>query len=190
MGQLGFYFDMTVCTGCKTCQIACRDKNDFEPQIQFRRVKYVEGGRFPKPWLYYISLSCGHCAAPGCIAGCRTGALYKDEATGAVLVDKSKCSGCRECLAACPYGVPQYAETSGKMLKCDMCADLIADGQEPACSASCPMRALTFGCMAEIEKKYSGKKSVRGIACGSKTNPSFLIRPKPQAVLDPGKETG
>lgn len=189
MDQLGFYFDMTVCIGCKTCQIACKDKNDFGPKIQFRQVKYVEGGRFPNPWLYYISLSCGHCAAPGCIAHCRTGALHKDEATGAVLVDKSKCSGCRECLAGCPYGVPQYAETSGKMLKCDMCRDLIADGGEPACSASCPMRALTFGSMVEFEKHGSGKKSVKGIACGSKTNPSFLIRPKPQAVIDPGKET-
>lgn len=189
MNQLGFYFDMTACTGCKTCQIACMDKNDFGPEIQFRQVKYFEGGRFPNPWLYYISFSCGHCANPGCITSCKAGALYKDEATGAVLVDRSKCTGCRECLAACPYGVPQYSEVSGKMLKCDMCLDLISAGEEPACSSSCPMRALLFGSMAELERHEGGIKSAKGLPCGKKTQPAFLIRPKPQAVIASEKET-
>lgn len=189
MDQLGFYFDMTVCTGCKTCQLACQDKNDLGAQLQFRRVTCFEGGKFPNPWLYYISFSCGHCAAPACVARCRAGALRKDEATGAVLVDRHKCSGCRECQAACPYTVPQYSSVDGKMLKCDLCLDLITDGEEPACTSSCPMRALVFGRMAELERRYGGVRSVKGIACGGRASPALLIRPKPQAVIEAEQET-
>ncbi len=73
MPQLGFYYDMTACIACKTCQIACKDKNNLEVGVLFRRLYTFEGGRFPNPWIYHISVSCNHCEDPRCVANCPTG---------------------------------------------------------------------------------------------------------------------
>ena len=61
-------------------------------------------------------------------------------------VDQEKCNGCRECLAACPYGVPQF-DADGLMQKCDFC---ISAGTAPACAASCPADALNYGPIDEL----------------------------------------
>lgn len=43
MKQYGFYFDSTKCTGCKTCQVSCKDEKDLDLGPKFRRV-YEYGG--------------------------------------------------------------------------------------------------------------------------------------------------
>lgn len=48
MGRMGFYFDAVNCIGCRTCQIACKDKNALPVGMLFRRVVTVEAGRFPE----------------------------------------------------------------------------------------------------------------------------------------------
>ena len=75
MTQLGFYYDMTICTGCKTCQIACNDKNDLGVNTLFREVQRFDGGAFPEPWFYHLSLGCNHCEKPACVAACPMRAL-------------------------------------------------------------------------------------------------------------------
>jgi anaerobic dimethyl sulfoxide reductase subunit B len=184
VGQMGFFFDMTACIGCKTCQIACNDKNDLGAGVLFRRVVGFEGGKFPNPWVYYVSMTCNHCAEPLCVSSCSTGALYKDGKTGAVLLDGDKCIGCKKCVLACPYGIPQYLETTGRIAKCDMCQDLISAGEEPACTSSCVMRALHFGRLDELKWKYGGTQDVKGLPASSVTNPSILIIPSPEAVAN------
>ena len=73
---------------------------------------------------------------------CPNGAIYKEDEFGAVLVDQDKCEGCRKCYEACPYGSPKFAsdEQGAKMSKCTMCVDRLAEGMQPACTASCPLR--------------------------------------------------
>ncbi len=44
MAQYGFYFDQTVCAGCHTCQIACKDKNRLEVGTLYRKVITCETG--------------------------------------------------------------------------------------------------------------------------------------------------
>lgn len=66
-------------------------------------------------------------------------------ASGAVVVDADKCIGCGTYAIVCPFGVPRVSEKTHKVLKCDLCDDLVVQGREPVCVASCPKGALVFG---------------------------------------------
>ena len=183
MPQLGFYYDMTLCTSCKVCQIACNDKNNLEVGTLFRKVHDTEGGTFPKAWSYHISIACNHCAEPKCVKNCPTGALHKREIDGIVLVDKQKCIGCKMCTWSCPYGAPKYLEKEGKAGKCDFCVDLIDKGEDPACVASCNMRVLKYGDIEELRKKYNkGTTDVKGLPDSGITHPSLVINPNKEAL--------
>ncbi len=157
MGQMpkkpAFFLDAQICTGCKTCMVACIDKNDLDPGVRWRRVveytggewKFLPDGTFQQTvFSYYISVSCNHCAEPICVEACPTTAMQQDD-DGIVTVDQSKCIGCRYCQWACPYSAPQYESLKGLMSKCNFCVDEITTGGTPACVAACPTRALEFG---------------------------------------------
>ncbi|ACL19336.1 anaerobic dimethyl sulfoxide reductase subunit B (iron-sulfur subunit) [Desulfitobacterium sp. LBE] len=183
MAQYGFYFDMTACGGCKTCQIACNDRNDLKPGTLFRRVKGFEGGKFPTPWIYYLSITCNHCKEPKCVEGCPTQAMHKLE-NGIVAHDKSKCIGCRYCTWSCPYGVPQFIEETGQVSKCDMCQNLVEKGENPACVDACTMRAIKWGELDELRAKYGADavSDLPVLPSSAKTTPSVLIKPKTVAL--------
>lgn len=183
MGYLGFYFDMKACVGCRTCQIACKDKNDLKVGTIFRQARTFETGAFPAPGVYHYSGTCNHCASPKCVEGCPTGAMHVSE-DGTVQHDKSKCIGCRYCTWACPYGVPQFIKDLGKVGKCDSCKDLRAEGKNPVCVDACPMRALEWGDIDELRAKHSDTTSDLAILPdSSRTKPSLAIKAKGNALL-------
>lgn len=183
MPQLGFYYDASTCIGCRTCQIACKDKNNLEVGALFRRVYDFEGGRFPHPWVTHLSIGCNHCAEPRCVENCPTGALTKRTEDGLVVQDPDRCIGCRYCIWSCPYGAPQYLEKAGRVGKCDACIDLVEQGRNPACVDACVMRALEFGDIEELRKKHGGTAKVQGLPDPGLSQPSLLVTPKPEAVL-------
>jgi len=183
VSQKAFYFDMTVCIGCKTCQIACKDKNNLPVGVLYRRVHTFEGGKFPKPWVYFLSVACNHCEDPRCVQNCPTGAMQKRESDGLVVVDQSVCIGCRYCTWSCPYDGPQYLEEKGVVGKCDGCVDLTAKGEKPACVDACNMRALEFDDLTNLQKKYPGAASVSTLPDAALTTPALLVNPKPEARM-------
>ncbi|NPV70231.1 MAG: molybdopterin-dependent oxidoreductase [Firmicutes bacterium] len=136
-------FDSSLCIGCKACQIACKDRNNLGVGEFIRRVDTFEGGEYPRPEVYHLSLSCDHCESPACAGACPSGAVSR-RADGAVLIDEALCTGCGACADACPNGGVQVLGGRGKAAKCDLCSDLLAAGEQPACVAACVMRALTF----------------------------------------------
>ena len=99
-----------------------------------------------------VPLQCRHCEDAPCMVVCPSGALLRPDEEGPVLVDQAKCIGCAFCVQACPFGVIRLAHGSGAAasdkqmagIKCDLCADRQAEGLEPACVNSCPVRALMF----------------------------------------------
>ncbi|GAB2884367.1 DMSO/selenate family reductase complex B subunit [Nocardioides pacificus] len=184
--QLGFYVDQQFCTGCKACQVACKDKNDLPLGISWRRVVEYSGGSWSgdeqaktfesNVFTYYTSISCNHCEDPICVKVCPTSAMHKGD-DGVVTIDSDKCVGCRYCEWACPYSAPQFDADAGVMTKCDFCADYLADGKEPACVASCPSRVLKFGDIDELRAEYGAVADVEPLPDSDITKPNLVIRP-------------
>jgi len=176
---LGFYFDVNMCIGCRTCQVACKDRNNLKPGIIFRRVRTFETGHYPAAEAYNYSGSCNHCQEAGCVKGCPSGAMYHAEA-GTVQHDRNKCLGCGYCTWNCPYGVPQLDEDAGIVDKCDSCKPLRDAGGNPVCVDACLMRCLEFGDLDELRAKY-GNDLVRALPIlpsEALTNPNIAIKPK------------
>jgi DMSO reductase iron-sulfur subunit len=160
-----FTFDASACSGCKACQIACKDKNNLPVGVLWRRVYEISGGTwtdvgagsprpgvgFPNPYsvwetdvfAYNLSIACNHCVHPKCAGVCPVDA-YVVRPDGVVYIDESKCMGCGYCAWACPYSAPQYNPELKHMTKCNFCMDNLDSGLPPACVAACPMRVLDF----------------------------------------------
>ncbi len=169
--QYGFYVDTARCINCYACEIACKSWKGIKAgTVSLRKVHDVTRGTFPNVTRTYISLSCMHCGDAPCEKACPTGAITKRE-DGIVVVDQEKCIGCHSCFFACPFGIPQFNE-DGKMEKCDMCLDRLAEGKDPACVATCPTQALHFGTMEELGELARGKSATRFVAAN---DPSLLV---------------
>lgn len=187
--QFGFYVDSSACSGCKTCQVACKDKHDLDTGLLWRRVYEVSGGDWleeGEAWIanvfaYNVSMACNHCENPVCLKGCPASAISKRE-DGIVIIDQHKCIGCRYCEWACPYGAPRYSKKSGTMTKCHFCFDYIDQGQAPACVAACPLRVLDFGDVRELRTKYGKTSEIYPLPRASLTRPALVIKPHREAV--------
>ncbi len=188
--QYGFYFNSNMCTGCKACQVACKDKWDLQVGVTWRRVVEYNGGE----WAlnpdgsysqnvvdYYVSLSCNHCQNPACVQVCPTTAMHKRD-DGIVLIDTNNCIGCRYCEWACPYGAPQFDSQRGIMTKCNFCYDALDAGDKPTCVAACPSRALDFGELDALKAKYGNVNEVAPLPTASITDPSLVINPHRDAA--------
>ena len=187
--QYGFHIDSAKCTGCKTCQLACKDYKDLPIDVNFRRVYEYTGGTWQangETWTndvfaYYLSISCNHCEDPACTRVCPTGAMHKRDQDGLVAVNEDICIGCKSCRMACPYDAPQYDPRKGVMTKCNGCYERLAEGMKPICVESCPLRALDFGPIEELRAKYGVLAAVAPLPEATFTKPSIVITPNPNA---------
>jgi anaerobic dimethyl sulfoxide reductase subunit B (iron-sulfur subunit) len=143
------------------------------------RVHQYEKGSFPNVRLYIIPVFCYHCENPACIENCPYQAVYKEEKYGAVLIDEVKCSGCRVCWHVCPYGAPQFEsdDPAEKARKCTMCIDRLEQGMKPICVMTCPMRALDFGPLDVLQKKYGTNRDLEDMPSSTTTKPAIIFKP-------------
>lgn len=153
MPVYGWLLDAKKCIECRACEAACKQWNKVETglSVRYRMVHTYESGSYPNVSTMALSLACNHCDNPLCLRVCPTRAISRDGTTGAVLIDGSRCVGCQQCRAFCPYLAPQFNERTGKMEKCTLCNDRLGMGLEPACSSLCPTGALRFARWEEIE---------------------------------------
>ncbi len=166
--QLDFYIDSAGCTGCKTCQLACKDNKDLQVDVNFRRVYEYPGGSWQasgntwtnSAYSCYFSIACNHCADPACIRVCPSGAMHKCDEDGPVVVDKKICIGCKSCAMACPYGAPQFDRRKGHIAQCNGCHERVSEGKKPVCVDACPLHALDIGLIDELLAKCGALASV------------------------------
>ncbi len=187
MTRYAFSFDSSTCSGCKACQVACKDKHDLPVGVLWRQTYEVTGGGWTRrggAWesdvfAYHLSVACNHCVRPICVEICPANAISQ-RADGIVLIDGERCLGCHYCSWACPYGAPQYDSDAGQMRKCDLCCDEIERGLPPVCVAACPLRAL------ELITDYAPDKNIFPaifpLPEPSLTAPALELKPHPSAT--------
>jgi Fe-S-cluster-containing dehydrogenase component len=141
--RLAMAVDTRRCVGCNACVIACKTENAL-PEGCFRDwIAEEVSGTFPDLTMQIRSERCNHCEVAPCVSACPTGASHVGDG-GAILVTAGKCTGCKACIASCPYGA-RSLHPAGHVDKCTFCLHRVLAGKQPACTEICPTRALTFG---------------------------------------------
>lgn len=182
--QYGFYLNLDRCVQCHACEVACKTHNHIELGVKWMKVVSLWAGQYPNLTNRTISLACVHCGDPTCATKCPGGAITKRAEDGVVLVDRLRCLvGCRICAETCPYDVIQWGE-DGKMQKCDLCVDRLAQGKQPICVETCPGEALHFGTMEELSQLASTRKA-KAQKLPGRTQPSMLVSSSEWPTLGP-----
>jgi len=152
---MNFMFDLDIskCSACGACAIACMDQNDVDTSLGFpplRRIFEAEhNGKY-----FYLSIACMHCEDAPCIRSCPSGCLRKDPATNFTIYMGEKCIACHSCAIACPFGIPSFGK-DGTITKCDGCYIRVKYGLQPTCVLACPSGALS---LCEQEQHFIGTK--------------------------------
>ena len=215
----GFFTDTSVCIGCKACEVACKQWNmlaGHEPTFgdgydntgsldeqNWRYVQFIDnvpdetmGTGQGKAWLM-MSDVCKHCQHASCMDVCPTGAIIRTE-FDTVYIQPDVCNGCRDCIAACPYGVIGVDEHTNVAQKCTLCYDRLQGGMEPACAKACPTDSIQFGPLQELQARADQRLADlhaqgvteanlygRDTAVYGGLNAFFLLMDKPEAYKLP-----
>jgi len=138
MSQYVLFQDIDRCIGCYSCEVHCKANKGLPDGPRLCRIYQVGPRTVDKvPRIAFPFMACFHCETPWCVPVCPTGAMQKRPKDGIVFVDEDKCIGCRQCMYACPWGVPQWNPETRKVVKCDLCKDRIDEGLQPACVTKC-----------------------------------------------------
>lgn len=160
-----FFIDLTRCTACRGCQIACKQWKNLPAEetsvtgfhtnppdvsaVTYKTVHMVEEGKGKNLKWYFFPEQCRHCTEPPCMGQAdvdKEGAVIQDAASGAVLFTELTAEvdgeGVRE---ACPYNIPRVDPETKRLHKCDMCIDRVREGKNPACVQTCPTGCMNFG---------------------------------------------
>lgn len=176
--RYGMVVDTRRCVGCNACVIACKTENNL-PEEVFRDWIVVETrGAFPNLSQEIRSERCMHCSDAPCVTACPTGASHYEDG-GIVMVSVEKCTGCKACIAACPYDA-RSINPEGFADKCTFCLHRVAKGELPACVGVCPTKSLVFGDLNDPESEAaklieSRKHKVLKPELGTNPNVIFLV---------------
>ena len=140
---------------------------------------------FEQVFMFYLPRICEHCLNPSCVASCPSGAMYKREEDGIVLVDQDKCRGWRFCVSGCPYKKVYFNHRTGKAEKCTLCFPRIEAGQPTICSETCVGRLRYLGLVLYDADKVLRRGRDTGSA-GPVPRPAVGV-PRPRRPGRPGR---
>jgi len=133
--------EFDLCTGCGACQLACSNRaaGGYSPRLARLTVLSENENLVNRP------LVCTQCENPFCMHSCPFDAISKSEKSGVVLIDKETCTGCGNCITACPDNMIRF-DNGGKADKCDLCEG------EPLCVKYCVPKALKLVKKLEVRE--------------------------------------
>ena len=143
MAQFAMVVDTRKCVGCTDCVVACKTENNVPDGYCRDWIVEDVNGAYPDLQMEIRSERCNHCENAPCVRCCPTGASYST-AQDVVLVNEDKCTGCKACIASCPYDA-RFVHPDGYVDKCTFCMHRLEEGLNPACVEVCPAKCLHFG---------------------------------------------
>lgn len=136
--------DYHRCVGCRNCEMICSLVHEGVCSPSLARIRVTRDERAG----WNVPLGCSMCEKPMCVMVCPVGAAQRDENTGMVLIDESRCIGCLQCIQACPFGHANFNPGQGVAFKCDLC------GGDPQCVKFCWTGAITYETVdLELERR-------------------------------------
>lgn len=129
-----FYVNPALCTGCRTCELACSFTHGHDGKPGRSRIYPIDGG-FKDLW---VPVACLQCEDAACVKSCLVDAIKFNPTTGAYDLDQEMCIKCMACVAACPFGCALHDSLHNEVIKCDLC------GGDPVCAHFCPTKALQY----------------------------------------------
>lgn len=149
--------DNEKCVGCKACELACFAEHNHKENKVGKTVGTVTVPVTPKLFLVKgegvcMPIQCRHCEDAPCKTACTVKVIKR--MNGHIIVNTKTCTGCKDCIMACPFGaidmqpiscggtfviLEDSNEIKKAAAKCDMCIES-SDG--PACVRCCPNKAL------------------------------------------------
>ena len=155
MTRYAMVIDTRTCIGCGDCVVACKTENKVPEGLNRDWVVEATRGTYPNLTTEFRSERCNHCSNPTCVTLCPTGASHLWKDTNIVLVEPEKCTGCKACIAACPYDARLVMHPEGYIDKCTFCHHRVEEGLDPACVSSCPTRCMYFGSLDDPGSEVS-----------------------------------
>ena len=104
--------DPEKCTACRACEVSCSFTKEgyFAPSLsRIRLVRFMAQGQ-------NVPIVCVICARPACVEVCPSGAALIDRSVSVVRIDDEECTGCGECVKACPFGAVEMHPAAGKKI--------------------------------------------------------------------------
>jgi Fe-S-cluster-containing dehydrogenase component len=148
------FVDPSRCIGCRACEAACRECDSHKGESMIM-VDFVErtASVATQPTV------CMHCEDPvaPCAQVCPVLAITITADGVVQQAETSRCIGCRNCVYACPFGVPKFDTDARLMKKCNLCYDRTSQGLKPWCAQACPTQALWYGTYEEFVEEREGR---------------------------------
>ncbi|MFS8629598.1 MAG: nitrate reductase subunit beta [Bacillales bacterium] len=132
---------------------------------------------FEQTFMMYLPRICEHCLNPPCVASCPSGAIYKRDEDGIVLIDQDACRSWRFCTTGCPYKKTYFNWRTNKAEKCTFCFPRIENGQPTICAETCVGRLRYIGIVL-----YDADKVKEAASC---ENEKDLYEAQLKIFLDP-----
>jgi len=131
------------CTGCRLCALACsleKTGTSNTARARIRIADWAEKG-------FIVPIVCQDCAEPICINACKEQAIIRDVETGAITIDRRRCTNCKICIQVCPFGGPSFDPVAKEVVLCDHCSG------NPACVEVCSRGALRYIAIDDEEQR-------------------------------------
>lgn len=182
MAVKSIFMDPSRCIGCRACEAACRECDTHKGESMIM-VDFIDRGTSvaTQPTL------CMHCEDPvaPCAQVCPVMAILITPDGVVQQAEPSRCIGCRNCVYACPFGVPKFDIEARLMKKCNLCYDRTSQGLQPWCAQACPTQAIWYGDYEEFINQREGRAvDVTSFGAQSVRTKNYHVLPANEPRLD------